>query len=112
MAEEPKTLQDIARSKYRISIMPPSDAEITEALRAAEIDPTDENERERFRSLVAAQAHFLNAEELASLGRHLGRAEERLLDTGASQEEIFGLARNYQREDEYYREQMREWQRG
>ena len=108
MNDGPKTLRELARETYRPMGFALSEAEITEALNAAELDVDDEKERERFRHLVAEAAQFQRSEEFARLRPYVEQAEEQLIDSGATQDEILGRAWNLWRQVEDYHEQMRE----
>ena len=111
MDDEPKTLQELARETYRPIGFEPTEAEVTDALTAAGEDPADENERARFRRLVAEAAQFQRSEEFARLRPFVEQAEEQLIDSGATEDDILARAWNLWRQTEDFHEQMREWMR-
>ncbi|MDB5293676.1 MAG: hypothetical protein JWL69_4917 [Phycisphaerales bacterium] len=108
MDDEPKTLQELAREMYRPIGIEPSEADITDALRTAGEDPADKMERARFRRLVAEAAQFQKSEEFARLRPFVARAEEQLIDSGATEDDILGRAWELWQQTEDFHEQMRE----
>ena len=106
LALDQQSLQQVVRERPWVQGLPPTTADITEGLKAAGIDPQNETERERFRRLAVAQAHFADAEERSRLGDYIDKACADMPD--ATEDEVRHHACYLRDQDEHDREALAE----